>query len=46
MIFRDRFDAGRRLAAAFLIAATVFIRRHEVRLEDEAERAMPGPLPR
>jgi membrane protein DedA with SNARE-associated domain len=33
------------LAAALLIAATLFMRRHEKRLEDEAERAMPGPLP-
>jgi membrane protein DedA with SNARE-associated domain len=33
------------LAGAGLIAAGLFIRRHEKRLEDEAERALPGPLP-
>ncbi len=33
------------IAAALLIATAVFFHRHEKRLEDEAERAMPGPLP-
>jgi membrane protein DedA with SNARE-associated domain len=32
------------LAALALVAAAVFVKRNERRLEDEAERAMPGPL--
>src|SRR4051794_23410637 len=32
------------LAAAFLVWLFVFMRRHEARLEQEAERAIPGPL--
>ena len=32
------------LAALAIIAGLIFLRRNEKRLEDEAERAMPGPL--
>ncbi len=32
------------LAALIIIAFLIFIRRNEKRLEDEAERALPGPL--
>lgn len=32
------------LAAIILIAFFIFLRRNEKRLEDEAERALPGPL--
>ena len=32
------------IGAALLIAAGLFIRRHEAELEAEAERALPGPL--
>lgn len=32
------------LAALLLIAGFVFLRRNERRLEDEAEKALPGPL--
>src|SRR3954463_15831505 len=32
------------LAAAFLVWLFVFMRRNEARLEQEAERAIPGPL--
>ena len=32
------------VAAAAVVAAVVFIKKHERRLEDEAERALPGPL--
>ena len=32
------------LAAAFLVWLFMFMRRHEARLEQEAERAIPGPL--
>lgn len=32
------------LGIAAVIAALVFVRRNEARLEDEAERAFPGPL--
>lgn len=32
------------LAALILIAFFIFLRRNEKRLEDEAERALPGPL--
>jgi membrane protein DedA with SNARE-associated domain len=32
------------VAAAALIAWIIFIRRHETELEEEAERALPGPL--
>jgi membrane protein DedA with SNARE-associated domain len=36
---------GAGLAAVILIAAVViFLRRHEARLQSEAERALPGPL--
>ena len=31
-------------AAVLLVVGFVFVRRHESRLEDEAERALPGPL--
>ena len=31
------------LAAAFLAWLFLFMRRHEARLEQEAERAIPGP---
>ncbi len=32
------------IGAAFFLFVVVFIRRHEARLEAEAERALPGPL--
>ena len=32
------------LAVLVIIAGTIFIRRNEVRLEKEAERALPGPI--
>ena len=32
------------LAALVIVAAVVFLRRNERRLEAEAERAIPGPL--
>jgi membrane protein DedA with SNARE-associated domain len=32
------------LGVAALVAGVLFVRRHEKRLEDEAERAIPGPL--
>jgi positive regulator of sigma E activity len=32
------------VVAAFVIAAFTVARRYERRLEDEAERALPGPL--
>ena len=32
------------IAAVLLIAGFIFLRRNEKRLEDEAERALPGPL--
>jgi len=32
------------LASAFLVWLFLFMRRHEARLEQEAERAIPGPL--
>jgi membrane protein DedA with SNARE-associated domain len=32
------------VAAAGMVAAVMFIKRHERRLEDEAERALPGPI--
>ena len=32
------------LAAAFLVWLFMFMRRHEARLEQEAERAIPGPV--
>jgi membrane protein DedA with SNARE-associated domain len=32
------------LAILIIIAFTIFLRRNESRLEDEAERALPGPL--
>jgi len=32
------------IAVIIIIAFLIFLRRNEHRLEDEAERAMPGPL--
>ena len=32
------------LGLAALVAGAVFVRRHEDRLADAAERAMPGPV--
>ncbi len=32
------------LAAAVIVAFIVYLRRNEKRLEEEAERALPGPL--
>jgi membrane protein DedA with SNARE-associated domain len=32
------------MAAVGLVAGGAFVRRHEKRLEDEAERALPGPI--
>jgi hypothetical protein len=32
------------VAAAAMIAGWVFLKRHETRLADAAERALPGPL--
>jgi hypothetical protein len=32
------------LAAAFMVWLFLFMRRHEARLEQEAERAIPGPI--
>ncbi len=32
------------LAVIILVVSFIFLRRNEKRLEDEAERALPGPL--
>jgi hypothetical protein len=32
------------LAVLLILAGIVIVRRNEARLEDEAERALPGPL--
>lgn len=32
------------VVGVIIVAGAAFIRRHEARLEEEAERALPGPI--